>query len=63
MGQLPMERITPYAVFDKVSIDFAGPIYIKQGSVHKPTILKAYPMSVYLFRSPSKQYTLNLYLI
>ena len=42
MGQLPMERITPDAVFDKVGIDYAGPIYIKQGSVRKPTILKAY---------------------
>ena len=42
MGQLPMERITPDAVFDKVGIDYAGPVYIKQGSVRKPTILKAY---------------------
>lgn len=30
MGQLPMERITPDAVFDKVGIDFAGPIYMKK---------------------------------
>ena len=42
MGQLPMERITPDAVFDKIGIDYAGPIYIKQGSIRKPTILKAY---------------------
>ena len=37
-----MERITPDAVFEKVGIDYARPIYIKQGSVRKPTILKAY---------------------
>ena len=42
MGQLPMERITPDAVFDKVGIDYAGLIYIKQGSVRKLTIIKAY---------------------
>ena len=42
MGQLPMERITPDVEFDKVGIDYAGPIYVKQGSVRKPTILKAY---------------------
>ena len=29
MGQLPKERITTYAVFNNVSLDYAGPIYIK----------------------------------
>ena len=42
MGQLPKERITPDAVFNNVGLDYAGPIYIKQGSTRKPTIVKAY---------------------
>ena len=54
MGQLPMECVTPDAVFDKVDIDYAGPICIKQGSVRKPTILKAY---VYLYHFLSRRYT------
>lgn len=41
MGQLPMECVTPDAVFDKVDVDYARPVYIKQGSVRKPTIIKA----------------------
>jgi len=42
MGQLPMERVVPDAVFSNVGIDYAGPIYIKKGAVRKPTIVKAY---------------------
>ena len=42
LGQLPMERVTPDSVFEKVSVDYAGPFYVKYGSVHKPTIVKAY---------------------
>ena len=42
VGQMPMERIRPDAMFDKVGIDYAGLICIKQGMVCKPTILKAY---------------------
>ena len=42
MSQLPMECVRPDAVFDKVGVDDAGPVYIKQGSVRKPTIMKAY---------------------
>ena len=42
LGQLPIERITPDSVFDKVGIDYAGPMYIKYGHVRKPTIVKAY---------------------
>ena len=42
LGQLPRERVTPGAVFDDVSVDYAGPIYIKYGFVRKPTIVKAY---------------------
>ena len=42
LGQLPIERVTPDLVFDKVGIDYAGPVYIKYGFIRKPTIVKAY---------------------
>ncbi len=42
MGQLPTERITPDAVFSRVGLDYAGPVYIKQGSIRKPVMVKAY---------------------
>ena len=42
LGQLPTERLTPGLVFHHVGVDYAGPVYIKYGSVHKPTIVKAY---------------------
>ena len=42
LGQLPIERTTPDSVFEKVGIDYAGPFYIKYGSVRKPTIVKGY---------------------
>ena len=42
LGQLPIERTTPDSVFEKVGVDYAGPFYIKYGSVRKPTIVKGY---------------------
>ena len=42
MGQLPKERVTPDAVFNRVGVDYAGPILIKRGHVWKPVIVKAY---------------------
>jgi hypothetical protein len=42
LGQLPSERITPGPVFDKVGVDYAGPILIKYGATRKPVIVKAY---------------------
>ena len=42
MGQLPPERITPGPVFEKVGIDYAGPVHIKYGHVRKPVVVKAY---------------------
>ena len=42
MGQLPKEQITPDAVFNNVGLDYAGPVYLKQGSMRKPVIVKAY---------------------
>ena len=42
LGQLPIERTTPVPVFDTTGVDYAGPVYLKRGSVRKPTIIKAY---------------------
>ncbi len=42
MGQLRMERITPDVVFERVGVDYSGPVYVKYGHVRKPTIVKAY---------------------
>ena len=42
LGQLPIKRVTPGPVFDKVGVDYAGPVLIKYGHVRKPTVVKAY---------------------
>ena len=42
LGQLPLERVTPASVFEKVGVDYAGPFQIKYGHVRKPTVVKAY---------------------
>lgn len=42
LGQLPADRITPGLVFDRVGVDYAGPILIKYGHVRKPVLVKAY---------------------
>ena len=42
LGQLPLERVTPGPIFDKVGVDYAGPICIKLGHVRKPTFVKSY---------------------
>jgi len=41
-GQLPVERVSPDLVFDKVGVDYAGPFLMKFGSVRKPTLVKTY---------------------
>ena len=41
-GQLPPERVNPGFIFEKVGMDYAGPINIKYGHVRKPVIVKAY---------------------
>ena len=40
--QLPADRLKPAPVFDKVGVDYAGPILVKSGYVLKPIITKAY---------------------
>ena len=42
MGQLPLERITPGCVFERVGVDYAGPFIIKTGKSRKPTLVKSY---------------------
>ncbi|XP_055685665.1 uncharacterized protein LOC129791530 [Lutzomyia longipalpis] len=41
MGDLPPERIDHLTAFNTIGVDFAGPIYIKQG-VRKTVTIKAY---------------------
>ena len=42
MGQLPESQATPSPPFEKVGIDFTGPLHIKLGRVRKPVIVKMY---------------------
>ena len=39
LGQLPLERVTPGSVFEKIDVDYAGSFCIKYSVVHKPTIV------------------------
>ena len=41
-GSTSMRRVTPDSVFDRVGIDYVGPVYLKYGSICKPTVVKAY---------------------
>ena len=50
MGQLLPKHIMPNMVFEHIGLDFAGPLYLKRGSVRKPVILKPY---VRIFMSTS----------
>ena len=60
MGQVPTERVTPDLVFDRVGVDYAGPLQLKLGSTRKPVIVKSY---VCAFVSLFEQCIWNLYLI
>ena len=42
MGQLPLERVTPGGIFERVGVDYAGPVYLKLGHVSKATIITSY---------------------
>ena len=47
LGQLPIERITPDSVFDRIGVDYAGPVYLKYGSVRTKTYIFVF---LYLYR-------------
>ena len=40
--QLPADRLKPGLAFDRVGVDYAGPIHVKSGPVRKPVYRKAY---------------------
>ena len=42
LGQLPADRLKPGHVFDRLGVDYAGPVLIKSGYVRRPIITKAY---------------------
>ena len=42
LRQLPTERVSVAAPFEKSGVDYAGPFQIKYGHVRKPTIVKTY---------------------
>jgi hypothetical protein len=42
MGQLPVERVTPDLIFNRIGVDYAGPLQLKLGSTWKPVIVKSY---------------------
>lgn len=42
LGQLPPDRMMPGSSFERVGVDYAGPLMIKSGSRRKPQLLKLY---------------------
>ena len=42
LGQLPKARLNPGDVFRDTGVDYAGPLYIKSGSIRKPVFTKCY---------------------
>ncbi|XP_070508892.1 uncharacterized protein [Chironomus tepperi] len=42
MGDFPPDRVNPSFVFEKVAIDYAGPIIIKAGKIRNSTAMKSY---------------------
>lgn len=42
MGELPQDRVTPRRIFSSCGVDYAGPVYIKDGKTRNRKIIKAY---------------------
>ena len=47
MGQLPPARVHPDHVFSNVGLDYAGPYFLKEGYIRRPTTIKAW-MAVFV---------------
>ena len=41
IGQLPVERVTPDGVFDRVGLDYAGPVLVKYCYIRSPVVIKS----------------------
>ena len=42
IGQLPAERVTPDLIFNRVVVDYAGPLQLKVGLTCRPVIVRSY---------------------
>jgi len=42
LGQLHADCLKPGSVFERVGVDYAGPVLLKSKPVHKPKLVKAY---------------------
>lgn len=49
MGSLPADRVNACRPFEKVGMDFAGPISVKQSRIRKPVIGKGYILVIVCF--------------
>jgi hypothetical protein len=57
MGQLPAERVPPDLIFNRIGVDYAGPLQLKLGSTWKQVIVKLiirvhFCLAVSLCRAP-----------
>ena len=55
LGQLPADRLTTGPAFERVGVDYAGPVMVKGGSIRKPVLVKAY-ISVFVCLSVKAVY-------
>ena len=42
LGQLPADWLKCGSVYERVGVDYTGPVMVKSGSIRKPTLVKAY---------------------
>ena len=42
IGQLPAARVMPDLIFNRISVDYAGPLQLKMGLTRWPVIVKSY---------------------
>ena len=63
LRQLPPERVSLAAPFERSGVDYAGPFQIKYGHVRKPTIIKTYLCVFICLTVKAARFTWNLCLI